>query len=144
MNTFFTANLPLLLIQEKQLSANGLPRNSVVRISDCPDMTSAAYFGCNVSNQTEPNILKTNIPCKTDNFSFIFWKLVLLLILPNTGPWTGNLHKVLSVYFNNLEMYLNIVPWRFCCKGFHVFSVTGNDRSLARFTTIYAAYKRWC
>ena len=37
-----TGNLPL----------GGLPRNSVDRITDRPDMTSAVYHGCKASTQT--------------------------------------------------------------------------------------------
>ena len=62
-----------MLIQEEQLSVNdekcalstgllppgGLPRNSVVRINDRPDMTSAVYCGCKALNQTKTNLLET-------------------------------------------------------------------------------------
>ena len=64
----YTAILPLPLIQEEQFSVNGermygmlstgkllpdgLPRNSVVRIMDHPDMTSAVYHGHKATNQT--------------------------------------------------------------------------------------------
>ena len=61
-----SAILPLPLIQEEQLSVNGermcakywlpassgLPRNSVDRITDRPDMTSAVDRGCEASTQT--------------------------------------------------------------------------------------------
>ena len=61
------AVLPLLLIQEEQLLVNGkkctistctsqvppggLHRNSVVKITDLLDMTSAVYHGCKATNQ---------------------------------------------------------------------------------------------
>ena len=63
-----TAILPLPLIQEEQLSVNGekgcvlstgylslggLPRNSVDRITDHPDMTSAVDRGRKASTQTQ-------------------------------------------------------------------------------------------
>ena len=66
-----TTILPLPLIQEEQLSDNGermytiygklppggLPWNSVVRITDRPDMTSAVYRGRKASNQNKKKIL---------------------------------------------------------------------------------------
>ena len=35
----------------------GLPSSSVVRITDCPDMTSAVYRGRKASTQTKKNLL---------------------------------------------------------------------------------------
>ena len=35
-----------------KLPLGGLPRNSVVRITDHPNMTSAVYCGCKAINQT--------------------------------------------------------------------------------------------
>ena len=35
-----------------KLPSGGLPRNSVVRITDCPDMTSAVYRGRKATNRT--------------------------------------------------------------------------------------------
>ena len=40
-NALSTSKLPL----------GGLPRNSVVRITDRPDMTSAVYHGCRATNK---------------------------------------------------------------------------------------------
>ena len=36
-----------------KLPVEGLPRNSVVRITDVPDMTSAVYYGRKTTNQTK-------------------------------------------------------------------------------------------
>ena len=36
-----------------KLPQGGLPRNSVVRITDSPDLTSAVYCGYKVTNQTD-------------------------------------------------------------------------------------------
>ena len=37
-----------------KLPSGGLPRNSVVRINDHSDMTSAVYRGHEATNQTKP------------------------------------------------------------------------------------------
>ena len=36
-----------------KLPAGGLPRNSVVKVTDRPNMTSAVYRGCKALNQTK-------------------------------------------------------------------------------------------
>ena len=40
------------MLSTGKLPLGGLPRNSVVRIADCPDMTSAVHRGRQASNQT--------------------------------------------------------------------------------------------
>ena len=40
------------MLSTGKLPPGGLPRNSVIRITDHPDMTSAAYRGCKATNQT--------------------------------------------------------------------------------------------
>ena len=46
-----------------KLPPGGLPRNSVVRLIDYPDMTSAVYSGCKTTDETKPFALKfTLIP----------------------------------------------------------------------------------
>ena len=46
------------------LPRGGLPRNSVDRITDRPDMTLAVYHGRKASTQTNKN--KTNVKVSTD------------------------------------------------------------------------------
>ena len=41
-----------------KLPLGSLPRNSVVRITERPDMTSAVYHGCKVTNQTKKIVRK--------------------------------------------------------------------------------------
>ena len=40
------------MLSTGKLPLEGLPKNSVVRITDRPDMTSAVYHGHKASNQT--------------------------------------------------------------------------------------------
>ena len=45
------------MLRTDKLPLGGLPRNSVVRITDCPDMTSAVYCVRKAINQTNKQIL---------------------------------------------------------------------------------------
>ena len=40
------------MLSTGKLPFGGLSRNSVDRITDCPNMTSAVYLGCKAINQT--------------------------------------------------------------------------------------------
>ena len=66
------------------LGVGGLPRNSVVRISDHPNMTSAVYHGCKATNQTN-----------------LFVRLTFLL--KNMIIWTKHLMENSSVYSLNMS-----------------------------------------
>ena len=44
-------------LSTSKLSPGGLPRNSVIRITDLPDMTSAVYRGCKATNRTNKKIM---------------------------------------------------------------------------------------
>ena len=43
----------MLRLSTGKMPLGGLPRNSVVRITDRPDMTSAIYPGCKAKNQAD-------------------------------------------------------------------------------------------
>ena len=43
----------ICILSSGKLLPAGLPRNSVVRIIDRPDMTTAIYHGCEATNQKE-------------------------------------------------------------------------------------------
>ena len=76
--------VPLLMIQEEQLSVNimakectlssckpplgGLPRNSVVRITDHPEMTSDGYRGCKAPANKQKTKQKKTIEIITKTF----------------------------------------------------------------------------
>ena len=41
------------MLSTGKLPLRGLPRNSLVRITDCPDIISAVYHGLEARNQTD-------------------------------------------------------------------------------------------
>ena len=48
------------MLSTGKLSLGGLPRNSEVRITDCPGMTLAVYHECKASNQQNKGAVARN------------------------------------------------------------------------------------
>ena len=75
-----------------KLPPEGLPRNSVVRITDSLDMTSAVYHGSKETNQTNKTLLKDNFIYKkvkeNSHLGAKTWPCYNALVICNHGPPT--------------------------------------------------------
>ena len=68
-----------------RLGGLSLPRKSVVRLTDRPDMTLDVYSGRKTTTQQHQQILKTIVPrrhfCFGSSWSFICYVLLCLLLI---------------------------------------------------------------
>ena len=69
--------LPVVNYWSKLISlVKSLPRESVVRVTDCPDITSAVYHGCKAANKKQLRVVLCLEACGPEldpNVWYILW-----------------------------------------------------------------------